>query len=165
MVQTGKENRIAVSVISESLADSTSSASQYAVHPLGGISRDIYLYALPDVNLGMFHASTLFDSTYTDATLKTEIEVVNESIAEAGQLTVQFVLKDATGKEIPLKKNSQAVRKLSAGATEKMEVSFDIADPHKWDSEHPYLYTLTCRLKEKQKVLHETERRIGFPSD
>ncbi len=162
LVQTGKENRIAVSVISESLADSTSSASQYAVHPLGGISRDIYLYALPDVNLGMFHASTLFDSTYMDATLKTEIEVVNESIAEAGQLTVQFVLKDATGKEIPLKKSSQAVRKLSAGATEKMEVSFDIADPHKWDSEHPYLYTLTCRLKEKQKVLHETERRIGF---
>lgn len=162
LVQTGKENRIAVSVISESLADSTSSASQYAVHPLGGISRDIYLYALPDVNLGMFHASTLFDSTYTDATLKTEIEVVNESMAEADQLTLQFVLKDATGKEIPLRKNSQAVRKLSAGATEKMEVSFDITSPHKWDSEHPYLYTFTCRLKEKQKVLHETERRIGF---
>ncbi|WP_293714778.1 glycoside hydrolase family 2 TIM barrel-domain containing protein [uncultured Parabacteroides sp.] len=161
-VETGKENKIAVSVRSESLADSTSSASQYAVHPLGGISRDIYLYALPDVNLGMFHASTSFDSTYTDATLKTEIEVVNESTTEAGQLTLQFVLKDASGKEIPLKKNSQPVRKLAAGATGKMEVSFDVANPHKWDSEHPYLYTLTCQLKDKQKVLHETTRRIGF---
>lgn len=162
LVQTEKENRIAVSVISESLADSTSSASQYAVHPLGGISRDLYLYALPDVNLGMLHASTIFDSTYTDAILKTEIEVVNESITDADQLTLQFVLKDVTGKEIPLKKSSQIVRKLSAGATEKMEVSFDITSPHKWDSEHPYLYTLTCRLKDKQEVLHETVRRIGF---
>lgn len=162
LVETGKENRIAVSVRSESLADSTSSGSQYAVHPLGGISRDIYLYALPDVNLGMFHASTLFDSTYTDATLKTEIEIVNESAAEARQLTLQFVLKDASGKEIPLKKNLQSVGKLAAGATEKMEVTFDIVDPHKWDSEHPYLYTLTCRLKDKQEVLHETVRRIGF---
>lgn len=161
-VETGKENKIAVSVRSESLADSTSSASQYAVHPLGGISRDIYLYALPDVNLGMFHASTSFDSTYTDATLKTEIEVVNESTVEAGQLTLQFVLKDASGKEILLKKNSQSVRKLAAGATRKIEVSFDVANPHKWDSEHPYLYTLTCRLKDKQRVLHETTRRIGF---
>lgn len=162
LVETGKENRMAVSIRSESLADSTSSASQYAVHPLGGISRDIYMYALPDVNLGMFHISTLFDSTYTDATLKTEIEVVNESAVEAGQLTLQFVLKDASGKEISLKKNSQAVGKLTAGATEKMTVSFEVTDPHKWDSEHPYLYTLTCRLKDKQKVLHETSRRIGF---
>lgn len=162
LVETGKENRIAVSVRSESLADSTSSGSQYAVHPLGGISRDIYLYALSDVNLGMFHASTLFDSTYTDATLKTEIEIVNESAVEARQLTLQFVLKDASGKEIPLKKNLQSVGKLAAGATEKMEVTFDIVDPHKWDSEHPYLYTLTCRLKDKQEVLHETVRRIGF---
>lgn len=162
LVEVGKENRIAITVASESLADSTSSGSQYAVHPLGGITRDIYLYALPNVNLAMFHASTLFDSTYTDGILKTEIEVVNESATEADRLTLQFTLKDASGKEIPLKKSLQTVRKLATGETEKMEVSFDIADPHKWDSEHPYLYTLTCRLKEQQKVLHETSRRVGF---
>lgn len=162
LVETGKENRMAVSVASESLADSTSSGSQYAVHPLGGISRDIYMYALPDLNLGMFHVSTLFDSTYTDATLQAEIEIVNESTAEAGQLALQFVLKDASGKEIALKKNVQAVPKLTAGATETLKVSFDVANPAKWDSEHPYLYTLTCQLKEGKKVLHETDRRIGF---
>lgn len=162
LVEAGKENKMAVSVASESLSDSTSSGSQYAVHPLGGITRDLYLYALPDVNMGMFHASTLFDSTYTDATLKTEIEVVNESAAEAGQLTLQFVLKDASGKEIPLKKNVQAVSKLAAGATAKLDVAFEVANPHKWDSEHPYLYILTCQLKDKQKVLHETSRRVGF---
>lgn len=162
LIQTGEKNRIALSVRSESLADSTSSGSQYAVHPLGGITRDIYLFALPEVNLEMFHASTLFDSTYTDATLKTEITVANESDGDAQSLSLEFLLKDATGKEIPLKENRHPLAKLSAASTHKAEVSFNISNPHKWDSEHPYLYTLICRLKDGNKLLHETSRRIGF---
>lgn len=162
LIEKGKENRIAVSVVSETMADSTSNGSNYAVHPLGGITRDIYLFPLPDLSLGMFHASTSFDTTFTDATLKTEIEVVNESKSEAGQLSLHLTLKDATGKVIPLKQNSQPVQKLAAGEARKMDLSFDVANPHKWDPEHPYLYTLTCQLKDKQNVLHETSRRIGF---
>lgn len=162
LVETGKENRIAVSVISESLADSTSSGSQYAVHPLGGITRDIYLFTLPEVNLGMFHVSTSFDSTYTDATLKTEVEIMNESPAMAKGLSLSFTLKDASGKDIPLKRNTVPVGAMTAGNTEKVQLSFDITDPHKWDSEHPYLYTFTCRLKDGKEVLHETTRRVGF---
>lgn len=162
LVKKGKENRIAVSVISETMADFTSNASNYAVHPLGGISRDIYLFALADMNLGMFHASTSFDSTFTNATLKTEIDIMNESKSETDQLSLDFTLKDTTGKEIPLKKNTQAVQKLTAGEARKMEISFDVVNPHKWNPEHPYLYTLTCQLKDKRNVLHETSRRIGF---
>lgn len=162
LVQTGKENRIAVSVASESLADSTSSGSQYAVHPLGGITRDIYLYALPDVNLSMFHASTSFDSTYTDVTLKTEVEIANESSAATKDLNLHFTLKDADGKEIQLNQNICQVKQLTAGATIKDVQSFTVTNPHKWDSEHPYLYTLTCQLKDGKNVLHETSRRIGF---
>lgn len=162
LIRIGEKNRIALSVRSESLADSTSSGSQYAVHPLGGITRDIYLFALPEVNLEMFHASTLFDSTYTDATLKTEITVANESDTDAQSLSLEFLLKDATGKEIPLNDNRHPLTKLSAASTHKAEVSFNISNPHKWDSEHPYLYTLICRLKDGNKLLHETSRRIGF---
>lgn len=50
LVTYGKTNQIALSVTSESIADATSNASNYAVHPLGGITRDIYLFALPEVN-------------------------------------------------------------------------------------------------------------------
>lgn len=162
LVQTGKENRIAISVASESLADSTSSGSQYAVHPLGGITRDIYFYVLPDVNLSMFHASTSFDSTYTDATLKTEVEITNESSAATKELHLHFTLKDADGKEIQLNQNIRQVKQPTASETIKDVQSFTVTNPHKWDSEHPYLYTLTCQLKDGKNVLHETSRRIGF---
>lgn len=162
LVETGKENRIAVSVRSESLADSTSSGSQYAAHPLGGISRDLYLFALPEVNVSMFHAATLFDSTYTDATLKTELEITNESATIANGMSLHFTLKDRNGKEIVLKEATQSIHPISAGGTEKMEVSFLVPKPEKWDTEHPNLYAFTCQLKEGKKVLYETTRRIGF---
>lgn len=162
LVIIGKENRIAVSVISESLADSTSSASQYAVHPLGGITRDIYLFALPETNMSMFHINTSFDDSYSNAALKTDIEITNESSAISSDLSLFFTLKDANGKEIQLRQATYPIPQIGAGASEKVELSFDVVKPEKWDSEHPYLYTLNCQLKDGKKILHETMRRVGF---
>ena len=72
------ENRIALAVKSESLADTLSGASQYAVHPMGGITRPIYLIALPEVNVASFHVTTQFDKDYIDAVLNAEIKIANE---------------------------------------------------------------------------------------
>ena len=161
-VQIGKTNKIAVYVRSESIADSVSSASQYAVHPLGGITRDLYLFALPETNLSMFHVATVFDSAYVNAELKTEVEITNESATSKSGLSLHFVLKDAQGKEVALKQPTHPLQSLAGGASEKVTLSFDVVHPKKWDSEHPYLYTLTCQLKEGKKILHETVRRVGF---
>lgn len=162
LVYCGKENRIAVSVASESLADATSNASRYAVHPLGGIIRDLYLFALPEVNLSMFHTSTSFDTLYTNATLTAEVAIANESKSEAKNLSLHFTLTDAEGNELPLKSAVYSLRNLRAGLIDKQIINFDISHPVKWDSEHPYLYTLTCRLKENRDILYTTIRRIGF---
>ena len=102
---------------------------RHAVHPLGGITRDLYLFALSEVNLSMFHASTSFDTSYVDAVLKTNIEITNESSAVKSGLSLHFTLKDANGKEIQLKGNTLPVQNMAMGATEKVEISFDIAKP------------------------------------
>lgn len=162
LVEFGADNRIFAAVNSESVADGTSNASRYAVHPLGGITRDIYLFALPEVSLSMFHAATLFDDTYTDAVLRTEVSITNEASNNSGDLSLHFALKDAEGKVVPLESVVHDVRSIASGATENRTISFQVAKPVKWDSEHPYLYTLTCSLKDKEQVLHTTTRRIGF---
>ena len=96
----GRENSIRVGVTSESVADSTSSGSTYAVHPLGGITRDLFLFALPEVNLSSFHVQTFFDSLYTDATLRAQVEVAAESNAPPGELSLRFVLTDKDGRQV-----------------------------------------------------------------
>lgn len=99
----------------------------------------------------MFHATTSFDSTYTDAILKAEITIANESKEKADGLTVNFILKDAAGKIIPLPSASSPVPTIINGKTETISISLPVTKPVKWDSEHPYLYSLTCQLKTSKK--------------
>ena len=153
-VRTG-ENRIRIGVTSETVADSTSNGSFYAVHPLGGITRDIYLFALPEVNLSSFHVQTLLDSLYTDATLRTEMEIADESATKKEKaLSVRFVLKDPKGTTVFSENKT-----VKAG---KHHFEFKVKNPAKWTAETPTLYTLTCTLEKDGKKLYTTERRVGF---
>ncbi len=161
-VKFGEENRIVVAVTSESVADATSSASRYAVHPLGGITRDIYLMALPEVNLAQFHVSTTFDSTYTNAVLHAEVSVANEVKAAADGLKLAFTLKDAQGQSVSLSPAVCNVQQVEAGQTAKIDVPMAVARPEKWDPEYPYLYTLVCELRDGDRVVTSSSRRVGF---
>lgn len=163
LIRFGQENRIDVAVVCETVADSLASGSRYAVHPLGGITRDLYLFALPERNISMFHVSTAFDSTYTKAVLKVETELANEaSVSSGNELSLSFHLRDAQGKTVRLAQDHYPVGVIEAGKVVGKEVSFDIENPEKWNPEHPYLYTLTCRLTDGGKLLHETSRKVGF---
>ena len=150
----GRENSIRVGVTSESVADSTSSGSTYAVHPLGGITRDLFLFALPEVNLSSFHVQTFFDSLYTDATLRAQVEVAAESNAPPGELSLRFVLTDKDGRQV-LSERRRA-------ATGYQEFDFPVKRPGQWTAETPTLYTLTCTLEQDGKALYSTCRRVGF---
>lgn len=161
-VVPGKANRIAIGVKSESVADSAANASRYAVHPLGGITRDLYLFTLPEANLSSFHATTSFDTLYTDARLTAQVEITNEATQSNDGLELLFALTDAKGKEVKLATPTYKLSAIGSNSSQKQSITFDIKAPEKWNSEHPYLYTLVCTLKQKGKTLHATTRRIGF---
>lgn len=161
LVRPGEENRIDLAVISEGPANATSSAAQYAVHPLGGITRDIYLTALPETHFSLFHVSTTFDKDYTDAVLKAEVAITNESKAALNGAQLVFELKDAEGQTV-LAPVTRPTGRIASGADGLSVQTFDIKNPRKWDSEHPYLYTLSCKLVAGGKTVTETVRRVGF---
>ncbi len=161
-MQYGAENRIAVAVTSESVADAAANASHYAVHPLGGITRDLFLFALPETNLSILYVSTVFDMTYTDAVMTAEVDVTNDGQELAEGCKLVFELKDGKGKIVKLKGAEKKIGTVAAGETRHLKFDFDVEEPAKWDPEHPNLYRLTCRLMQGNRALEVASKRIGF---
>lgn len=145
LIHPGKKNEIEVEVTD--CIDDISYASGYAHHPIGGILRDVTLFALPQTSLADFYAETLMDSTYQDAILKIGFEAADAEGAE-----IVYTLNGYPGiqnQRMPLKNGSN---------THELAVK----RPLKWDAEHPNLYSLDISIQKGGKELTSFTRRIGF---
>lgn len=155
-VQMNKENIIAISVLNETLADTLASGSQYACHQLGGITRKITLFALPEVNLSSVQVKTKFDKTYTNADLEVNLEVTKEGNASAANIEAQLSLTAPDGNLVALPTKVISLNKLKEGQ------NLQIKNPLKWDNEHPNLYTLAIKLLVDGKVVETVKQKVGF---
>lgn len=157
-LKPGAGNTISLAVKNESLADSLACGSQYAAHPLGGIPRKIYLFAVPELNLANIYVRTKFDREFANATLIAQVQIVNDSTQDSAPATFELNLLDSAAKPLAV-----AVPTIKAGESFTTELRMPVASPRKWDSEHPNLYTLTASLKDAKGTVTETaSKRIGF---
>ncbi len=149
LVRTGKKNEIQLEI--EDRLDDISYASGYAHHPIGGILRDVTLFALPESHLYDVNIETHLDSLYKDAELRFACEFIGKEGAEA-----RFELKDKEGRNVKLPQNCF---KLTNG---KNTFSLPVENPLKWDAEHPNLYTLEVAVYKNSNEVSRFTRRIGF---
>lgn len=150
------ENVLALRVRSESLADMLGSLTQYAAHQLGGITRKVTLFAVPEVHLSDLRIVTDLDDAYKDAELKVYVSVTNVSANVQKNLSVRL---SVSGEPVVL---SQAIPEIAAGSTWSGWLTGKIASPKKWDSEHPNLYTLKVELGTSEKIVEQVKKRFGF---
>lgn len=148
-VRPGKKNEIRLEVTDR--LDDISYASGYAHHPIGGILRDVTLFALPETCLYDFYAETHLDAAYEDAVLK-----IGYSSPVAGGAEVAYTLTEPSGRRYPL---VQSRFPLEEGGNMN---ELPVKNPLKWDAEHPNLYTLTITLSKDGKEIVRFDRRIGF---
>ena len=148
-VRPGKKNEIRLEVTDR--LDDISYASGYAHHPIGGILRDVTLFALPETCLYDFYAETHLDAAYEDAVLK-----IGYSSPVVGGAEVAYTLADPSGRRYPL---AQSRFPLKEGGNMN---ELPVKNPLKWDAEHPNLYTLTATLSKDGKEIGRFDRRIGF---
>ena len=148
-VRPGKKNEIQLEITDR--IDDISYASGYAHHPIGGILRDVTVFALPETCFYDFAAETHLDSLYRDAVLK-----VSYTGRTAGNAEVVYSLTDPAGRQVPL---SQSIFVLKEDGNSN---ELSVRNPLKWDAEHPNLYTLTVTLREEGQEISRFSQQIGF---
>ena len=148
-VRPGKKNEIQLEVTDR--IDDISYASGYGHHPIGGILRDVTIFALPANCLYDFAAETHLDTLYRDAVLK-----VSYQGETTGNAEVVYTLTDPSGRNVPL---AQSIFPLKGNENSN---ELPVRNPLKWDAEHPNLYTLTVAIREENKEITRFSKRIGF---
>ncbi len=162
LARPGKINQLIIGLISESLADTLASASQYAAHQLGGITRKLELYAVPETHLSKIHISTDLDPGNRDAYLNLDAGFRLDEKSAGGEMELEVVL-------IPPKSGSKetvtrSFKFSSAPGQTTLDKPFSLKvfNPDKWDPEHPNLYNAVITLKSRGKTLETLNCRFGF---
>ena len=148
-VKAGKKNEMQVEITDR--IDEISYAAGYAHHPVGGILRDVTLFALPQTHLVDFHVETLLDTLYRDAQLKIGYTVVTDG----ADMEIVYTLMHATNGVLTTAKST--IRQ-GGDFTDRMEVK----NPLKWDAEHPNLYTLFVSYQKQGRQIALFDCQIGF---
>ena len=164
------QNVLALAVKSQSTADELASASQYAAHALGGITRKVQLFALPKLNLAAQVITTTFDREFKNARLNVHFELANESAADANAIIQCRLLGpdgraapgDAAGLRLVLEPAAAGAGAIRAGRILAADLSTAVESPKKWDPEHPRLYTLETELISGGNRTELCRQRFGF---
>ncbi len=129
---------------------------------LSGIYRDVCLMAVPEVHIRDYYMTTDLDSSYTNAILRVNTEVMNYSSHHREDLAVKIRLFDTRGQLI-IEGPACDVGSLTGNGTTMVSQSFDITSPQKWSAEYPNLYTVVMELLDGEGMAVEfLSHRLGF---
>lgn len=153
------ENLLQVDVQANTISDILACTSQYAAHTVGGILRNVTLFALPEVNIADFTVVTTLDKNHNNATLNLKALVNNQGQrAVSGQLI--YTLADAAGKNVATVKTQ--VPTVSGQKSALINTDIPVKNPIKWNTDKPYLYTITTALIIDGKTTQSHQQKIGF---
>ena len=118
----------------------------------GGITRDVWLLALPKNHIDNLKITTPKVSNQS-ASLNVEATITN--LESTKDLKLEVALKNPKGKIVATKK--------VVPNSGKTTIIFDnIKNPELWDTQNPNLYTVSVSLLEKNKEKDQLDEKVGF---
>ena len=155
-LKPGQRNLFALRVYKKT---STSNLEHGSFWCLGGIFRETYLVALPQLHVDDLTVVTDLDAQYKDATLKSAVRVAGPAGAH---FVVSGELYSLDGAKVATPAMSQA-GEIGADGSATVNLSAPVAAPKLWNAEKPNLYYVFYRLSDgNQKVVERVQDRIGF---
>ena len=161
-IKPGDKNRIDIEVRTESMANILATGTGYAAHDLGGITRKIYLFAIPKVHVSSVQLQSSFDKEYKNAKLKMTFGVTNNSKKTAENLQIRFKIKDSLNKMVRATPSVIKLNSIPADSTISHTEKIDIRRPKKWDCEHPNLHKLFYTVYADGQKLEIGKETFGF---
>ena len=147
---------------------------------IAGIHRSIELYATPKIRIADFGVRTTLDSLYQDAELVVDPRLAVSGTEKGWGYRITAMLYDAQGKAVTdtalwqsaepmlnLDKKGKILnqRNPQRGYAPYGWLKTKVKNPHKWDAEHPYLYTLKLALVDSLgNAVERAETKVGFRS-
>jgi beta-galactosidase len=153
------DNVIAVRVAQETIASRMDHMSMYADFPLAGIMRRVYVFSVPALHVQRQQSHAEFDSEYKNAELVTELSVANESASSIAGASARLTLMlgdRSVGTSEPI------ALEMPAWSRVERTVKLQVANPEKWNSEHPNLYTLQTIISKDGGEIERLVRKVGF---
>lgn len=135
---------------------------------LSGITRDVFIYSKPAVNIYDYEVHSSLDATYRHGVFSLDVVVASShpKISRKG-LKVEAVLLDGNDEVVALSRSlsRDEFKLVDNGRYEArivMECPDMISDVKRWSAEHPNLYRLEIRLSEGGKVTELLSTYVGF---
>jgi beta-galactosidase len=128
-------------------------------YPGAGIYRNVWLTVTGAVHVAHWGTYvTTPEVTDAKATVAIATEIRNEGASAAAVQILTSVL-DATGKSV-----AHATAEASAPASGKQSVSqkLEVANPHRWDMDYPYLYSAVTEIEQGGKVVDRYVTPFGI---
>lgn len=124
-----------------------------------GIYRDVWMIAAPEIHFAQWglgwHATSITDK---QAVVSVDMEVEKPAKAE-GRLEVKAALYDAEGKLVAENRKSVNGKEKELA---KETLALKVKKPHRWDLNHPYLYTLKAELYCDGKCIDASSSSVGL---
>lgn len=127
---------------------------------MAGIYRDVTLYSLPEIHLWDMFAKPVLDDDYADATL-TVVTKIGGDVAQMAGYRVTMQLFDADQQPVSAPTSDSITPVLNE--EHHVVLRQRVLQPHKWNHEQPYLYTLVVTLSDADDIpVQFFSHRIGF---
>ena len=128
---------------------------------ISGISRDVYLYAAPQVRIRDCFVHTDLDDQYLDGRLRVDVQLKNHRFPVSAQpYDLQMVLLDSSGSVVA--EQATSVRFLT-GDSLAVTLEKIVPRPRRWTAETPNLYRLILELRgEEGSVTEAVTCLVGF---
>ena len=137
-------------------ADTREHSSRW--YPGAGIYRKVGMRLVDPVHIPVWGVFVTTPEVRDEqAVVNVAVEVANTATEEQ-EVQVKVILLDPDGLELSASTGKTRVKNGSSGLVEQV---LNIANPRRWDIEHPHLYTCHIQLISGRKVVHQASTTFG----